>query len=505
MYTSKVLSIEKNSFLEKILQLEQILKKMKTPGQSPERITFIFLGISMDHHPTSFLVLDNKELGTFWVGQANIKPGANDRAVNVYQLIDKLSSKYEEEYPHLCFDVESIACEIYKFHELEKWITDLLYQINRKPLKHRELHELLTAGWIEGDYTTNSTIHVLRVNKTRGGLRDTYKKLIGEWEAKGLRCLNTQKCKTYEDRKKDPEFMYKRGRKEVLRQMKKTGKMPKQSTIEKYELKNSEIKECMEEVVLCQPCEKEFYKKGRNWYCLCHKRSDRCSNLDCKAIGLRLGLKVGGSICEHNKQRSRCKTCNGGEVCTHNKFRSICKECGGSQVCEHNKIRSQCKLCGGGSICTHNKRRSRCKLCGGSEVCKHNIQRSTCKICDPQQHIANLRRIRRRQWIKNPNTTHTFDDLCMTSNEWLKYLHKTFEDRYGRPKTEKDEVHIDEIIPCSAWNLPDDNKYCWHYLNSQWLLAEDNLSKSDSYQEKDKVAMIERIQSSTYISSSEIG
>ena len=93
----------------------------------------------------------------------------------------------------------------------------------------------------------------------------------------------------------------------------------------------------------------------------------------------------------------------------------------------------------------------------------------------------------------------------MTSNEWLKYLHKTFEDRYGRPKTEEDEVHIDEIIPCSAWNLPDDNKYCWHYLNSQWLLAEDNLSKSDSYEDEDKLAMIERIQSSTYISSSEMG
>jgi hypothetical protein len=245
MYTSKVLSIEKNSFLEKILQLEHIFKKMKTPGQSYNYRIIIFLGISMDHHPTSFLVLDNKELGTFWVGQANIKPGANDRAVNVYQLIDKLSSKYEEEYPHLCFDVESIACEIYKFHELEKWITDLLYQIKRKPLKLVELNELLTAGWGEGDYTTNSTIHVLRVNKTREGLRNTYKKLIGEWEAKGLRCLNTQKCKTYEDKKKDPEFLYKRARKEILRQIKKTGKMPKPSTIEKYQVKDFEIKECM--------------------------------------------------------------------------------------------------------------------------------------------------------------------------------------------------------------------------------------------------------------------
>ena len=587
--------------------------------------------MSMDHHPTSFLLLDNKELGTFWVGQANIKPGANDRAVNVYQLIDKLSSKYEEEYPHLCFDVESIACEIYKFHELEKWITELLYEIKRKPLKHRELHELLTAGWIEGDYTTNSTIHVLRVNKTREGLRDTYKKLIGEWEAKGLRCLNTQKCKTYEDKKQDPTFLYNKARKEVLRQMKKTGKMPKQSTIEKYELKNSEIKEVMEEVVLCQPCEKEFYKKGRNWYCLCDKQIARCSNPQCKEEGLRLRLKVGGSICEHNRFRSACKECGGSAICEHNRYRSSCKECGGGSICEHNRVRSVCKECGGGSICEHNRvrsfceecggsqicehnkqtakckecggsqicehsrvrssckecggsqicehnrihleckecggsqicehntRRTVCKKCGGSQLCKHNRQRShckecggsqicehgkirsicrkcggtsicehgkvrsvckgcgggsicehgkvrsTCKICDPQRYIAHLRRSRRGIAIRSPNPTHTLDDLCITSKEWIKYLNKTFEDRYGRPKTDKDEVHIDEIIPCSAWNLPDDNKYCWHYLNSQWLLAEDNLSKSDSYQEKDKVAMIERIQSSTYISSSEIG
>src|SRR6056300_1880386 len=216
-------------------------------------------------HPTSFLVLDNKELGTFWVGQTNIKPGANDRAIGRDKLIDKLSSKYEEEYPHLCFNVESIACEIYKFHEIENWVTSLLYEINRKPTKLGELQRLLTAGWTEWDYTTNSTIHVLRVSKTREGLRNTYKRLISEWEAKGLRCLNTLRCKTdkekYEHKKKDPNFMYNKARKEVLRKIKKTGKMPKQSTIDKYELKNVDIKEIMEEVVLCQPCEKDQNKE----------------------------------------------------------------------------------------------------------------------------------------------------------------------------------------------------------------------------------------------------
>jgi len=291
------------------------------------------------------------------------------------------------------------------------------------------------------------------------------------------------------------------------------GQMTKQSTIEKYN-KDMEVKERMEEVVFCQPCEKEFYKKGKYWYCLCDKRIAHCSNPQCKAIGLRLGLKVGGSMCEHNKQRSQCKTCGGRQICEHNKQRSACKECGGSQICEHNRQCSLCKECGGSQICkhnrqrsickecdgsqicTHNKRRSQCKLCKGSQVCEHNKRRSQCKICDPRGHIASLRRKRRWDVTNSSNPTHTLDDLCMTSKEWYAYLSKTFEDRYGRPRNESDEVHIDEIIPCSAWNLPDDNKYCWHYLNSQWLTPEDNLLKGDSYEEEDKVAMIERIEGS---------
>jgi len=290
----------------------------------------------------------------------------------------------------------------------------------------------------------------------------------------------------------------------------KTGEMPKQSTIEKYN-KDVEIKEVMEEVVFCQPCEKEFYKRGRHWYCLCDKRIAHCSNTKCKAIGLRLGLKVGGAICEHNRRRSQCKLCGGSQICEHNKQRSICVQCKGGSICEHNRRRSYCKQCKGGSICEHNKRRSqckecdgsqicehnkirsRCKLCKGSEICEHNKRRSQCKICDPQGHIAYLRRKRRWEVTNSSNPTRTLDDLCMTSKEWYAYLSKTFEDTYGRPKTEKDEVNIDEIIPCSAWNLPDDNKYCWHHLNSQWLTPEDNFEKGDSYEEEDKVAMIERI------------
>jgi len=64
-----------------------------------------------------------------------------------------------------------------------------------------------------------------------------------------MRCLNTRQAKTrkekYEESKKDPEFLKAIGRKKVLRQMKKTQKIPKPSTIEKYNIREEEIKECM--------------------------------------------------------------------------------------------------------------------------------------------------------------------------------------------------------------------------------------------------------------------
>jgi hypothetical protein len=493
----------------------------------------------MDFHPTSVFILENVQLGTFWVGQANMTLDENGfsllPAVTRDQLIQKLETICIE-YALPCLDLVSINKNgSLPFYGVERWISKLRYKISKEPKKYKELQKLLTAGWHQDDFTDNSTLNVLHI-RNETDLNELYRRLVKDWEAKGLRCLNAHTCKTraekYQDKKKDPDFLKAISRNKVLRQMDKTKKLPKPETLEKYDIREDHFIEVMEEQVPCQPCEKEFYKKGKYWYCLCDKRTDTCSNPDCKEEGLKLGLKVGTSlcehdirralckecggsaICEHNRQRSSCKECGGGSICEHNRARSVCKECGGVSICEHNKVRSRCKECGGnsicehnrvrstckecggGSICEHNRVRSRCKECGGGGVCKHNKRRSICVICNPQSYISSLRRKRRWNVIKTENPTHTLDDLCMNTEEWLKYLHKTFEDTYGRPKTEEDEVHIDEIIPCSAWNLPDDNKYCWHYLNSQWLLAEDNLSKHDSYEEEDKLAMIEKIQSS---------
>ena len=94
-----------------------------------------------------------------------------------------------------------------------------------------------------------------------------------------------------------------------------------------------------------------------------------------------IGKRAGRSICEHGRQRCRCKQCGGGSICVHGRRRTVCKECGGSDFCAHGRRRSICIDCGGGSMCHHGRRRTVCKLCGGSGICEHNRVRRTCKVC----------------------------------------------------------------------------------------------------------------------------
>ena len=206
----------------------------------------------MDHHPTSFFILENETLGTFWVGQAKMRLDECGfsllPALTRDELIDKLESKYVE-YSTPCLDLVSINKNgAVPFYGIERWLCKLHYKIKQSPNQFEKLEKLLTAGWYEHDLTPNSTLNVLHA-RNKVDMTVLYKRLIGDWEAKGMTCLNTRQAKTrserYEESKKDSSFMYTRARKEVLRQMKKTQKAPKQSTIDKYQIKEDEIKECM--------------------------------------------------------------------------------------------------------------------------------------------------------------------------------------------------------------------------------------------------------------------
>ena len=41
-------------------------------------------------------------------------------------------------------------------------------------------------------------------------------------------------------------------------------------------------------------------------------------------------------------------------------------------------------------LCEHGKQRNRCKECGGGSICEHDERRSQCKVCDPNGYLTSL-------------------------------------------------------------------------------------------------------------------
>jgi hypothetical protein len=222
-----------------------------------------------------------------------------------------------------------------------------------------------------------------------------------------------------------------------------------------------------------------FYKmyngKRTNTYCACDKRLSQCRSEYCAYVARTKlgGLKVGGDLCKHGTRRSFC--------------RHVAECGGGGSYCEHGTRRSECRVAecgGGGRYCEHLTRHGTPKV------------RNRCDMCSPEGYIVHLRRQRRYNAFISAGadkSTRTLGDLGMSLKDWCAWLAESFRRRYGRDPRPDEEVHIDEIIPCSAWTLPDDNKYCWHYMNSQLLTEGDNLAKNAKYSEEDKKAMISRI------------
>lgn len=79
-------------------------------------------------------------------------------------------------------------------------------------------------------------------------------------------------------------------------------------------------------------------------------------------------------------------------------------------------------------------------------------------------------------WKKNTKT-----QMILGCNFTTLYDHliQTFKNRYGRMPTNLDNIHIDHIIPCSLAKNEEELLKLNNYNNLQWLLAIDNLKKSN--------------------------
>jgi hypothetical protein len=188
--------------------------------------------------------LENQTLGSWWIGKMESTLDGYGmppyRSITQDQLNDKLYEKYHN--PNAYLTLVTLNKRWSACYGVERWLSKLEYKISKEPEKYQELEKLLKAGW--DDDIETSTLSVLHVLEHNQPVDKIFKKLVSSRE--GLtRCLNTNKYKTYEDKKKDPDFLKAIGRKKVIKTMEKTGKLPKPETLAKYEIKEDELREIM--------------------------------------------------------------------------------------------------------------------------------------------------------------------------------------------------------------------------------------------------------------------
>jgi hypothetical protein len=239
--------------------------------------------------------------------------------------------------------------------------------------------------------------------------------------------------------------------------------------------------------------ERRAYNKA---YYLANKAKNTCEhNIErrkCKACG-------GSDICVHQKEKAQCRACGGSRFCEHNRTKATCKKCGGSQICIHNIMKAVCKQCGGSSICIHNKVKSRCKECGGSEICEHQISKFDCKVCNLMKCLVSLQRKSIRRMLISGNLTKlkpTIEYLGCSGEYFSEYLKKKMIDGMTFQN-----IHIDIIKPVSRFNLQNEEEFldCCHYTNLQPLLSEDNLIKSNKWNETKEAFWIANIKGKEYL------
>lgn len=98
------------------------------------------------------------------------------------------------------------------------------------------------------------------------------------------------------------------------------------------------------------------------------------------------------------------------------------------------------------------------------------------------------------QWEKRNGGKHkkrSHKYLGCTIEQYHKHMQSLFVE--GMSLENRSEWHADHRVPLAAFDAKDEEqvKIVWYFKNIQPLWAKDNLSKNDTYQESDKIALIE--------------
>lgn len=185
-----------------------------------------------------------------------------------------------------------------------------------------------------------------------------------------------------------------------------------------------------------------------------------------------------------------CKKCYNKEYKnSHERKKEICVKCG-----RLDRVEGRDK--NDGALCRrcNKKKCSRCKKLGRIE--KRIGGLPICVVCYCKERFATDDRYRAKVLIRNRiveslnkysrcGKTRKADEYGINYEEIIKYL--------GSCPGNREEYHIDHIIPISAFDLNDAEqvKKAFAPENHRWLLSVDNLSKGNKYEKEQLIKYLE--------------
>lgn len=238
----------------------------------------------------------------------------------------------------------------------------------------------------------------------------------------------------------------------------------------------------------CKSCIKKYKNNKNKEECII------CKNI--KKVDKRLNNGPICSNCNRNNKIEVCYYCKkNGRVEKRIDEKPICSKCYKSF-----KLKEKCSMCrnirnvesriDGNPICGQcqkNNRKRICKECGGLKAIHGN---NLCYKCykkirmknDLNFRIKELVRTRIRKNIKNNKKN-------LKSN----IMYDKIIDFLGICNGDIKDYHIDHIFPLSAFDLSNKEDFLVAFCpeNHQWLLASENISKSDKY-DKEKFILFKK-------------
>jgi len=208
----------------------------------------------MNYIPTTFFILENPELSSWWVSRSELKSNCYGEPLNRSLTRDKFETALTNVFQE--YSQPYLNLEIYNKNEtvcygVERWLSKLRYEMKRNYDKYFDIENLISSGWMDGDDRSRSTLIIFNVWNERRNIntKDVYADLKKNWGTPesskprsvhtlttSLNCVARTPSEQYQNRKKDPEFIYNHGRANVLYMMNKQNWIPKSSTIDKYKL-----------------------------------------------------------------------------------------------------------------------------------------------------------------------------------------------------------------------------------------------------------------------------